>query len=102
MEVLTFFVVYYHVFFICSAVVIGLDYILETDVFNDLRALLDKPVCSLFIFIEICIGAAFVAGYVMNSTLIMSTLWVMSVILAVSVLFSIVVFALHKLLGLEW
>lgn len=102
MEIITFFVVYYHVFFLCGAVVIGIDYILETEVFAELRKALDKPYFSFLIFVEVCMAIAAAYGYMTNSLLIVSTLWVISVILVFTVLFGIVVYALHKLLDLEW
>lgn len=102
MEIITFFVVYYHVFFISSAVVIGLDYILETDVFAGVREAMDTPYCSFLIFVECCMAVMAVFGYFTNSVPIMSTLWIMSIVLIGTVLFSIVVYVIHKLLDMEW
>lgn len=102
MEIITFFVVYYHVFFISSAVVIGIDYILETEVFADVREAMDKPFCSFLIFTECCIAIAALVGYLTHSVAIMSTLWVISLILVITVLFTIIVYAVHKLLDMEW
>lgn len=102
MEILTFFVVYYHVFFISSAVVIGLDYILETDVFASVREAMDTPYCSFLIFVECCMAVTGVVGYFMNSVPIMSTLWTITLVLIGTVLFSIIVYAVHKLLDMEW
>lgn len=102
MEILTFFVVYYHVFFISSAVVIGLDYVFETDIFSGVREAMDTPYCSFLIFVEICMAIAGSVGYFMNSVPIMSTLWMITLVLIGTVIFSIVVYAIHKLLDMEW
>lgn len=102
MEILTFFVVYYHVFFISSAVVIGLDYIFETDVFAGVREAMDAPYCSFLIFVECCMAIMATVGYFMNSVPIMSTLWMITIILICTVLFSIIVYVIHRLLDMEW
>lgn len=102
MEIITFFVVYYHVFFIISAVVIGIDYLIGSEIFSELREEMDKPLYSFLIFAEFCIAISSAIGYVMNSVLILSTIWVVTVILILTVLFSIIVYAVHKFLDMEW
>lgn len=101
LELITFFVAYYHVFFICSAVVIFLDYVLEIDIFKDLRELMDSTVCFLYIGIELCIGFAFGAAYITGSTAVMSALWIITVVLILSVLFFGIVHLLHVLFDID-
>lgn len=102
MEIITFFVVYYHVFFISSAVVIGIDYIMDTEIFSALRDEMDKPFCSFLIFTEFAMAITALYGYLTSSVLLMSALWVISIILVCTVLFTIVVYAVHKLLDMQW
>lgn len=102
MEIITFFIVYYHVFFIGSTVVICIDYLFDLGIFTSLHEVLDKPVVTIFVLIEVCMVFAFFIATMSNSTLIMSALWIISVILLIAVLLTVIMFILHKLFDLEW
>lgn len=102
MELLTFFVLYYHAFFICAAIVMGIDYVLEIDIFKDMREFLDKPSSTVYIVLECLMGIAFMIGFALNSTVIFSALWIVTLILFASVILSLVLYGLHKLLDMEW
>ena len=102
MTVLSFLVVYYHIFFLCAVVAMSIDYMFEFEVFDDIREVMDKPIGSFYIFVEICIIAAFIFAYVTNSTAIMTTLFAITLLLIACVVLFLVIYMAHRLLNEPW
>lgn len=86
MAVLTFFVLYYHVFFVSTMFVLGMDYVFEVNLFEDVRKLLGSDLCISFIVIELLMAIAASVGLYIGSTIIMSILWVCTVCLICAIM----------------
>lgn len=102
MDIITFFVIYYHVFFVCSSVIISIDYIIGSNLFRDIRNFLDAPVTMVYIFIEFMMILAAGIAYSIGSTAIFSALWIITVLMIVSVIISVLMFIAHRILDIEW
>lgn len=101
MEILTFCVLYYHIFIFLVLVVVGIDYIFGINLFEDVRLAIDKPVGTVYICIEFFMAIAAVFGYMHGSIAIFSALWAVTIVLIVSLLLALCLYTLQKFLKLE-